>query len=68
MEIATFEPKVVKTYARNANFANIEGYIFRRVKVSYFEWNIIHISKFKPGTVVKNSSTNLDMCIIFHSK
>ena len=25
--------------------------------VSYFEWNIIHISKFKPGTVEKNSST-----------
>ena len=25
--------------------------------MSYFEWNIIHISKFKPGTVEKNSST-----------
>ena len=25
--------------------------------MSYYEWNIIHISKFKPGTVEKNSST-----------
>ena len=25
--------------------------------MTYFEWNIIHISKFKPGTVEKNSST-----------
>ena len=24
--------------------------------MSYFEWDIIHISKFKPGTVEKNSS------------
>ena len=24
---------------------------------SYFEWNIVHISKFKAGTVEKNSST-----------
>ena len=24
---------------------------------SYFKWNIIHISKFKPETVAKNSST-----------
>ena len=32
---------------------------FRKTKandeVSYFEWNMIHISKFKPGTVEKNS-------------
>ena len=25
--------------------------------MTYFEWNIMHISKFKPGTVEKNSST-----------
>ena len=37
--------------------SNVLGKLSEGFKVSYFEWNIIHISKFKPGTVEKNSST-----------